>query len=88
MSVRKVRVLLKDLIDVRQWDDEGIIAWSNWRMERNRLTKQCREAKRRNQLRQRSRKWKTALSYSARLDTLTRVSPRIETFVSSRPSSE
>ena len=42
--------------DLRKWDQDEIVAWSNWRMERNRTAKECHKARRREELRRRSRK--------------------------------
>ena len=61
MSVREVRALLKHLVDLRRWDEAEILAWCNWRLERNRIAKLCHEQRRREELRRRSRKRKWAL---------------------------
>ena len=61
MTVPEVRAILRYLLDLRRWDEDEIIAWSNWRMERNRVAKECHEARRRNELRRRSRKREQAL---------------------------
>ena len=36
MTVPEVRALLTHLLEVRVWDDDEILAWSEWRRERNR----------------------------------------------------
>lgn len=61
MTVPEVRAILRYLLDLRHWDEDEIIAWSNWRMERNRVAKESHEARRRNELRRRSRKREQAL---------------------------
>jgi SRSO17 transposase len=61
MTVPEVRALLRHLLDLRQRDEDEIVAWSNWRMERNRIAKECHAARRREQLRRRSRKKVEAL---------------------------
>lgn len=61
MTVPEVRAILRHLLDLRKWDEEEIVAWSNWRMKRNRVAKQCHEARRRQELRRRSRKKEKAL---------------------------
>lgn len=61
MTVPEVRAILRHLLDLRQWDVDEIVAWSNWRMERNRVAQECHAARRREQLRRRSRKKAKAL---------------------------
>lgn len=61
MTVREVRALLKHRLDLRRWDEAEILAWSNWRMKRNRIAKLCHEKRRRAELRRRSRKRQQAL---------------------------
>ena len=61
MTVPEVRAILRHLLNLRQWDEEEIIAWSNWRMQRNAIAKQCHETRRRKLLRRRSRKREQAL---------------------------
>jgi hypothetical protein len=56
MTVPEVRAILRHLLDLRKWDEDEIVAWSNWRMERNRAAKASHEARRREQLRRRSKK--------------------------------
>jgi hypothetical protein len=36
MSVPEVRALLVHLLEVRVWDADEILRWSDWRRERNR----------------------------------------------------
>jgi hypothetical protein len=36
MTVPEVRAILVHLLDVRVWDETEILAWSQWRRERNR----------------------------------------------------
>jgi len=36
MTVPEVRALLTHLLEVRVWDDDEILEWSEWRRERNR----------------------------------------------------
>ena len=36
LTVPEVRALLSHLLEVRVWDIDEILAWSNWRRERNR----------------------------------------------------
>jgi len=55
MTVPEVRAVLRHLLDLRRWDEDEIVAWCNWRMERNRVAKQCHEARRRKALRRQSR---------------------------------
>jgi len=55
-TVPEVRAILRHLLDLRQWDEDEIVAWSNWRVERNRIAKKYHEARRRGELRRRSRK--------------------------------
>ena len=61
MTVPEVRAVLRHLLDLRQWDEDKIVAWCNWRMERNRVAKLCHKERRRAELRRRSRKRKQAL---------------------------
>ncbi|MGE0377401.1 MAG: hypothetical protein AB7I48_00930 [Planctomycetaceae bacterium] len=61
MSVREVRALLQHLVDLRRWDEAEIVAWSNWRLERNRIAKLSHEKRRREELRRRNRKRNQAL---------------------------
>jgi len=49
---------IKHLVDLRGWEDADIIAWSNGRMERNRIAKLCHENRRRAELTRQSRKTK------------------------------
>jgi hypothetical protein len=56
MSVREVRTILRHLLDMREWDEDEIVAWCNWRMKRNRIAKACHMARRRDELRRRSKK--------------------------------
>ncbi len=58
MTVPEVRAVLRHLLDLRQWDEDEIVKWSNWRMDRNRVAKECHQARRREELRWRSRKRK------------------------------
>ena len=37
MTVPEVRAILRHLLDLRQWGVDEIVAWSNWRTERNRV---------------------------------------------------
>ncbi len=62
MTVPEVRGLLRHLIDLRRWDIDEIVAWSNWRMEHNRVAKECHASRRRKELHaSQSRKLKEAL---------------------------
>ncbi len=61
MTVPEVHAVLRRLLDLRRWDEHEIIAWSTWRMERNRVAKLSHEKRRRAELRRRSRKHKQAL---------------------------
>jgi len=61
MTVPEVRTILRRLLDLRDWGEKKIVAWSNWRMERNRIASLCHEERRREKLRRRSRKRKRAL---------------------------
>ena len=61
MTVPEVRSLLRHLLDLRQWDADKLAAWSNSRMERNRVAKECHEARRRQELWRRSRRKEQAL---------------------------
>jgi len=60
MTVPEVRAVLKHLLDLRRWDEEEILAWSEWRQERNRRAKLShrRRARRRHR---RRKKCKQAL---------------------------
>ena len=58
MTVPEVRAVLRHLLDLRQWDEDEIVKWSNWRLDRNRVAKECHQARRREELRRRSRKRK------------------------------
>ena len=46
MSVPEVRALLVHLLDTRRWDEDQIVAWSQWRQERNRIAKECHRKRR------------------------------------------
>lgn len=46
MTVPEVRALLVHLLDTRRWDEDEIIAWSQWRQERNRTAKECHRKRR------------------------------------------
>lgn len=46
MSVPEVRALLVHLLDTRRWDEDEIVAWSQWRQERNRIAKECHRKRR------------------------------------------
>jgi hypothetical protein len=61
MTVRQVRTILRHLLDLRRWDEKEIVAWCNWRMERNRVAKACHQRRRQAELVQRSRKKKKTL---------------------------
>jgi hypothetical protein len=61
MTVPEVRAILRHLLDLRRWDEDEIIAWSNWRMERNCIAKECHAERRRKQLRRQSKEPKAAL---------------------------
>ena len=61
MTVNEVRAVLRHLLALRQWDVDEIVVWSNWRMERNRVARECHEARRREELQRRCRKRKQAL---------------------------
>lgn len=56
MTVPEVRAVLKRLLDLRQWDEQEIIAWSDWRQERNRIAKECHKRRRQTERRRHSRK--------------------------------
>ena len=59
MTVPEVRALLVHLLDVRVWDLDEILWWSQWRMERNRKAaashRERRAAERRRRVRSRAR---------------------------------
>jgi hypothetical protein len=61
MTVPEVRAVLRHLLDLRQWDENEIVDWCNWRMQRNHVAKLCHEQRRREELRRRSRKRDKAL---------------------------
>ena len=66
MSVPEVRALLVHLLDTRRWDEDEIVAWSQWRQERNRIAKECHRKRRHaaliaNDLARRSRSKREAL---------------------------
>jgi hypothetical protein len=61
MTVRQMRSIIRHLIDLRRWDEDEIVTWCNWRMERNRVAKACDEQRRRAERVVRSRKRKKAL---------------------------
>ena len=61
LSVYELRALLRHLLDLRQWDEDEILAWSDRRQERNRVAKACHERRRRAELRKRRKKKKQAL---------------------------
>ena len=46
MSVPEVRAILWHLLDTRRWDEDEIVAWSQWRQERNRIAKECHRKRR------------------------------------------
>ncbi len=58
MTVPEVRAVLRHLLALRQWDVDEIVAWSNWRMERNRVASACHKARCREELLRRCRKRK------------------------------
>ena len=61
MTVPEVRAVLKHLLDLRRWDEEEILAWSQWRQERNRRAKLSHGRRRAQRRRRRRRKRKKAL---------------------------
>ncbi len=56
MTVPEVRAVLRHLLDLRQWDEDEIIAWSDWRQERNRRAKECHKRRRQAERRRHRRK--------------------------------
>ena len=58
MTVPEVRAVLRHLLDLRQWDEDEILAWSQWRQERNRQAKLSHTRRRRAERRRRRRKRK------------------------------
>lgn len=56
MSVPEVRALLIHLLDVRMWDTEEILRWSEWRRERNRRAAVSHRKRRRAERRRRAAK--------------------------------
>ena len=65
MTVPEVRELLKHLLAVRRWDDDEIVWWCNWRMERNRIARICHARRRKRELQQRDRRRKRLQSHVA-----------------------
>jgi hypothetical protein len=62
MTVPEVRALLTHLLDVRVWDIDEILRWSDWRRERNRRAAVSHAKRRLAELRPpRSKRKKTAL---------------------------
>jgi hypothetical protein len=61
MTVPEVRALLAHLLETRQWDEDEIIHWSQWRQERNRIAKECHWKRRRAELANRRRSTNEAL---------------------------
>ena len=62
MTVPEVRALLGHLLDVRVWDIEEILSWSEWRRERNRRATESHRKRRIAELRPpRSKKKQPAL---------------------------
>ncbi len=62
MTVPEVRALLTHLLEVRVWDDDDILGWSEWRRERNRRASESHRKRRLAELRPpRSKKKKPAL---------------------------
>jgi hypothetical protein len=50
MTVPEVRAILVHLLEVRRWDVNEILKWSEWRRERNRIARECHEKRRRAEL--------------------------------------
>ena len=61
MTVHEVRALLRHLLELRCWDEDEIIRWSNWRQQRNEEAKRCHENRRRAECRRPRRKRSGAL---------------------------
>jgi len=62
MTVPEVRALLTHLLEMRLWDDDEILAWSQWRRERNRRAEESHRQRRLAELRPpRSKKKQPAL---------------------------
>jgi hypothetical protein len=62
MTVPEVRALLVHLLDVRAWDVDEILNWSEWRRQRNRRAAASHRKRRLAELRPpRSKKKKPAL---------------------------
>ena len=53
MTVPEVRALLVHLLDVREWDVDEILWWSQWRRERNRKAAAAHRKRRLAELRRR-----------------------------------
>ena len=67
MTVHEVRALLRHLLELRCWDEEEIIRWSNWRQQRNEEAKRCHENRRRTERRRPRRKRSRGCSTRATL---------------------
>lgn len=61
MTVPEVRAVLRHLLDLRRWDEDEILAWSDWRQERNRRAKECHKHRREAERRRRRKKSAGAL---------------------------
>lgn len=56
MTVPEVRAVLRHLLELRRWDEHEILAWSDWRQERNRRAKECHKRRREAERRRRRKK--------------------------------
>lgn len=61
MTVHEVRALLRHLLEMREWDEDEIIRWSNWRQQRNDEAERCHGNRRRAERRRLRRKQSRAL---------------------------
>ena len=61
LTVPEVRAVLQKLLDLRKWDDDAILEWSNWRQERNRIAAASHRRRRAAELRRRRRMREQAL---------------------------
>jgi hypothetical protein len=53
LTVPEVRAVLVFLLDQREWDEDEILRWSNWRRDRNRQAKESHVKRRTKLLRRR-----------------------------------